>query len=69
MVQLEVDMVLLRAAAATLADLDGHRAGDDVAGGQVLKNITFGRISGLKSKLEGNGPIDQRCSVQLDMSH
>ena len=35
-VQLQVDVILFGSAAATLSDLDGHRAGHDVAGGQVL---------------------------------
>ena len=35
-VEVEVDVVLLRAHAAPLADLDGHGARDDVARGQVL---------------------------------
>ena len=33
---MQVDVVLLRADAAALADLDGHAARDDVAGGEVL---------------------------------
>ena len=37
MVELEVAVVLLRPAAATLADLDRHRTRDHVAGRQVLK--------------------------------
>ena len=36
MVEVEVDMVLVRADAAALADLDRHRARDDVAAGEVL---------------------------------
>ena len=36
MIEVQVDVVLLLADAAALADLDGHRARDDVAGGEVL---------------------------------
>ena len=35
-VQLEEDVILLRAAAPPLPDLEGHAARDDVPGGQVL---------------------------------
>ena len=36
MVEVQVDVVLVLADAAALADLDGHRARDDVARGEVL---------------------------------
>ena len=36
MIEVQVDVVLLLADAAALADLDRHRARDDVAGGEVL---------------------------------
>ena len=39
-VELEEDVILLRSAAATLSDLDGHAAGHHVPGGQVLHTQT-----------------------------
>ena len=36
MVEMQEDVILLRADAAAFADFDGHRAGDDVARGEVL---------------------------------
>ena len=36
MLDVQLDVVLVRAAAAAFADLDGHRAADDVARGEVL---------------------------------
>lgn len=36
MAELEVDVILLGADTASLADFDGHRTGDDVTGGEIL---------------------------------
>ena len=36
MLDVQLDVILVRAAAAAFADLDGHRAADDVARGEIL---------------------------------
>jgi hypothetical protein len=41
-VKLQENVILVGSAAATLSDLDGHRAGNDVAGGQVFSD---GRVT------------------------
>ena len=36
MIEMQIDVILVRADAAAFADFDGHGAGDDVARGKVL---------------------------------
>jgi hypothetical protein len=78
MLEMQVDVILVPAHAPALADLDRHRATDDVAGGQVLgvrriplhEALAFGirQIPALTARALGNqapGTVDPR-RMELD---
>ena len=59
MLQMQVDVIALGPDAATLADLDGHRAADDVARGKVFR---VGRVALHEALARGIGEVTALAS-------
>src|SRR5262245_45784638 len=81
MVEVEIDMVLVRSDAATLANLCRHRPRDDVAAGEVLRRgrvalheafaFRVGEVAAFTARALGYqdaGPVDSG-RVELDELH